>query len=116
LIENDPPNNSLPSTRSRKQQIVMNSDENDSSQITEEEEANNVEKSKIDTTVQERSEYDFDDSNPEDSNGLNDKSTSEPEVEETGQKRTRGRNAKIPTRARDSEGSPPRKSARIANK
>lgn len=96
----------------------MNSDENDSNQITDEDPSN---KDKTDTTVQERSEYDFDDSNPEDSNGFTEKTTNESEhtVAETGVKRGRGRppkNPPPPPRAREPEGSPPRKSARIANK
>lgn len=115
LIENDSSNNSLlqQSTRSRKQQIVINSDnENDSNQ-SETSDSITQEKNENSATVT-KNEYDFDE-NEEISNDV-----SETEI---GQKRLRGRpstkstnkdTVKEPSTTRES--SPPRKSARIANK
>lgn len=92
----------------------MNSDENDSNQSTPDEAAISDDTEKVDNNgaLAEKSEYDFDDSNTDD--GPTDKA-SEADME-TGQKRGRSRTVKTVTKSREPEGSPPRKSARIANK
>lgn len=112
LVENDNSNNSL--IRARKQQLTLSSDnENDSNHSTD-----NVEMKK----VNEKSEYDFDDSD-ETGNRL-ESSNQLPETTTTSQKR-RGRPPKQnklqqPKQAAEEstsrESSPPRKSARIASK
>lgn len=136
LFESDSPNNTVQhSTRSRKQQIVMNSDnENDSSSqsVPDEENGQTVDVTVVpvteggDENVLEKSEYDFEDSNPGPSETApNDRpaETTTVAAAELDGGVKRGRGGRISAtksspvvRARDSEGSPPRKSARIANK
>ena len=93
----------------------MNSDnENDSNNSAVDEESGAAEKGEKSVTLEGPSEYDFDDNNIEDSNHID--KTVDDQVE-TGQKRGRGRPPKVaPVKVREPEGSPPRKSARIAKK
>lgn len=119
LIETDSSNNSLlnqQSTRSRKQHLIMNSDNENSNQSDANDSSNQDSSKAADSTLM-RTEYDFDenDDKPESAEG------------ELGQKRLRVRSTKnalaakaVPreesTGATARDSSPPRKSARIANK
>lgn len=104
-------------TRSRKQQIVMNQDnDNDVLQSIPEDEKSNGENGEKSIVEPEKSEYDFDENSNNEDGSNDDKTNSESEAE-YGQKRARTTRAtKTSTRTRDVDSSPPRKSARIAHK